>query len=192
MKEIIKNFENNGFKVSYFEDENQARNYLSTEIQDTTVAFGGSMTCLDIDLHNLLREKNQVLYHSADGTFPKSYNVYISSANALSKTGEIVNIDGTGNRVSGTIFGPEKVYIICGVNKIADTLDEAIFRAQNIAAPLNAKRLNRKTPCASSDKLKCFNCNSAERICRTTVIMNKKSGGISHFEIILINKKLGF
>ena len=191
MEQTIKNFQNNGFTVSFFEDESQVISYLKENISDTTVTFGGSMTCVDMGLYGVLSENNEVFYHSADGFFHQTPDVYIASANALSKTGEIVNIDGTGNRVSAMIYGPKQVYLICGINKLVDTLPDAIFRAQNIAAPLNTRRLNRKTPC-SKGELKCHNCNSDERICRTTSIMTKKSGGISHFEIILVNKSLGF
>lgn len=84
--------------------------------------------------------------------------VYISSANGVAETGELVNIDGTGNRVAATLYGPEKVYFIVGLNKLAPTLEAAIWRARNIASPLNAKRLNRKTPCALSEVMKCYDC----------------------------------
>ena len=116
--------------------------------------------------------------------------IYISSVNAISENGEIVNIDNTGNRVAAISYGPEKVYLVIGSNKVADTLESAIYRARNVASPMNAKRLNRKTPCAVKGD-KCYDCNSPERICRNlSVLWTKPTGAI--YEIILINESLGY
>lgn len=191
MNDIISNFERNGYAISFFENSTSAIDYLKEQISDTTVTFGGSMTCVDLGLHDILREKNQVFYHAVDGFVTTDSKVYIASANALTKTGEIVNIDGRGNRVASTIFGADKVYLVCGTNKLCDDIPSALHRASNVAAPLNSRRLNRKTPCAQGE-LKCHNCNSPERICRSTVLMTKKTGDIAHFEIILIDESLGY
>lgn len=191
MDNILKNFKKNGFIANYFESSAQAVDYLKKEINNSVVTFGGSMTCVELNLHDIMRENNKVFYHGDDGVLNQTPDVYIASANALTTDGRIINIDGRGNRVSATIFGPKKVYLICGTNKLEDSLEKAMFRAKQISAPLNSRRLKRKTPCVSSE-LRCYNCNSPERICMSTVIMDKKSGGISHFEIILINEKLGY
>lgn len=191
MENIISNFKRNGFAVSFFENSNQAVEYLKQNIIDTTVTFGGSMTCSDLELHSMLAQKNKVYYHAVDGFVTTDSQVYIASANALTKTGEIINIDGRGNRVANTIHGANKVYLICGTNKLCDDIPSAMHRASNIAAPLNSRRLNRKTPCTKGE-IKCHDCNSPERICRSTVIMTKKTGAVEHFEIILIDEKLGY
>ena len=118
--------------------------------------------------------------------------VYISSANGVAETGELVNIDGTGNRVAATLYGPEKVYFIVGLNKLAPTLEAAIWRARNIASPLNAKRLNRRTPCALSEVMKCYDCQSPERICRGMTIHMGPMKGVGETIVVLIDEELGY
>lgn len=115
--------------------------------------------------------------------------IFLTSANALAETGEIVNIDGVGNRVSSTLFGHEKVYFIIGKNKLVPTYDDAIWRARNIAAPKNAQHRKRKTPCAvNADR--CYDCNSPERVCRALVVLWGSVTGCQT-EIVLVNEDLG-
>ena len=116
--------------------------------------------------------------------------IYISSVNGISEAGDIVNIDNTGNRVAAISYGPQKVYRLVGENKVTTTLDEAIYRARNIAGPRNAQRLQRRTPCAIKGD-KCYDCNSPERICRNLCVMWDKPTG-AEYEIILINEELGY
>lgn len=116
--------------------------------------------------------------------------VYLTSINALSQTGEIVNIDGTGNRIAGALFGHEKVYFVIGTNKLVATLEDAIWRARNIAAPPNAKRLQLRTPCAIKGD-RCYDCSSSDRICNGMMIHFKKMNDMD-MEIILIHEQLGF
>ena len=97
-------------------------------------------------------------------------DVYVSSANALAESGEIINIDGRGNRVAGTLYGAERLYLVIGKNKLAPTFEDALWRARNIAAPKNAKRLGVKTPCAIRGD-HCYDCSSPERICRGLVVL---------------------
>ena len=116
--------------------------------------------------------------------------IYISSVNAISESGEIVNIDRVGNRVAGISFGPEKVYFLVGINKITPDLDSAIYRARNVAAPLNAKRLKLKTPCAKKAD-KCYDCKSPDRICcNMSIFLHKPIG--REYEVVLINEPLGY
>ena len=103
----------------------------------------------------------------------------------------LINIDGTCNRVGGLLYGHEKVYLVVGVNKIAPDYDAALFRARNVAAPLNARRLDRKTPCAQGKELKCYNCASPERICRALTVLWTKPGG-ADYEIVLIDEPMGY
>lgn len=191
MQDIIKNFERNGFSIKTFDTKNQAKEYLLSEINHTTVTFGGSVTLANMGLYYDLKENNETFYHAVDGIHKTGSKVYISSANALSKDGQIVNVDGFGNRVAGTIYGADCVYIVCGMNKMCDNLQDAMFRARNVAGPLNARRLNKNTPCAKGE-LRCYNCNSEDRICRATVIIDKKPTSIQKYEIILINDSLGY
>lgn len=195
----IKNaFEKKGYIVTCFETAAQAAEYLNEQIDNVTVAFGGSMTIKDMGLSAMLKSHNTFYSHwdTSSGLSEEeairrasTTEVYLSSANAMSKTGEIVNIDGTGNRVSSLAFGHKRVYYVVGKNKIADNLDAAIDRARNIASPLNAKRLNRKTPCVVD--MKCHDCNSPERICRGMFITLVPMRGVQT-EIVLINEDLGY
>ena len=117
-------------------------------------------------------------------------SIYITSVNGIAESGEIVNIDGNCNRVASIFYGHEKVYFVIGENKIEKDYDSALYRARNIAAPLNAQRLGVKTPCAiKADK--CYDCKSPERICRgLSVLWEKPMTG--EFEIILIHENLGY
>ena len=116
--------------------------------------------------------------------------IYFSSVNGLAETGEIINIDGTCNRVASILFGHEKVYLLVGENKIAKDYDSALWRARNIAAPKNAQRMKAKTPCAIKGD-KCYNCESPNRICRELSVL-WGAPLRSNFEIILIHEELGF
>ena len=118
--------------------------------------------------------------------------VYITSANALAETGEIINIDGVGNRAASTLYGHQKLYFVVGRNKLAPTYEEALWRARNIAAPKNAQRLGRKTPCAIKGD-RCYDCKSPERICRGLVVLWEPMMGMEQTtEVLLVDEELGF
>lgn len=193
---VIGNFEKNGFHAVYFDTAAEAADYLCTQIQDTDVGIGGSMSAQELKLGELLAEKNNVFWHwgqSSPETLPAAAGaqVYITSCNGLSETGELVNIDGTGNRVASTLYGHDRVYFVCGVNKLAPDCEGAIHRARNVASPLNARRLGRKTPCAVGE-LKCHDCSSPERICKALVVLWKKPNSIRHAEVVLVGQTLGY
>ena len=184
-----------GFKVSSFETAKEAAEYLNTQIDGATVGFGGSVTLEQMQLFETLQKNNTVYWHWKQSPAQavenaRSAQVYLTSANAVSETGEIVNIDGTGNRVASGLYGHKKVWIIAGKNKLAPTYDEALWRARNIAAPKNAQRLHAKTPCAvKADH--CYDCKSPGRICRAlTVLWGAMMG--SDMEVVLVNEDLGY
>ena len=191
--------ESKGFKVSTFETKEQATDYLDHEINNTSVGFGGSMTLEEMGIYEKLCTHNEVHWHHrmpANKTKAEvridacRANIYLSSVNGLAETGEIINIDGTCNRVSAIFYGHEKVYLIVGKNKIAQNYDTALWRARNIAAPLNAKRLNMKTPCAVKGD-KCYDCSSPDRIC-CGLSVHYKAPMTGTTEIVLINENLGY
>ena len=195
---LKQNLENKNYKVNTFENAKDAVAYLEKEIVNTTVGIGGSVTVDEIGLFDAIKDNNKVFWHWKDKstlswqeTLSEAANaeIYITSANGVAETGEIINIDGTGNRVAATMFGHKKVYIIIGKNKIAKNYDEALFRARNIAAPLNAKRLNKETPCVKLGK--CIDCNSPQRICRGLFVLWQKPTSYD-CEVILINENLGY
>lgn len=198
--EILKqNLESKGYQVHIFNNKEDAADYVDSQINQTTVGLGGSVTIRQLNLFEKLSSHNTVYWHDEKPEHltimetrkaASRADVYISSVNAISEAGEIVNIDNTGNRVAATTFGPEKIYLLVGSNKVAKDLESAIYRARNVASPLNAKRLNRKTPCAVKGD-KCYNCNSPERICRNLSVFWEKPTG-AEYEIILINESLGY
>lgn len=196
---ITDKLRNLGYKVSEFETARDAAEYLGKEIKNKTVGFGGSITLEQMKLYEILSKSNTVYWHQRiSGGAPdtkirqlaNSADIYISSVNALAKTGEIVNIDGNCNRVASLLYGREKVYLVIGRNKIRETYEEALFRARNIAAPLNAKRVGAKTPCAvKADK--CYDCNSSQRICRGLCVLWAPPM-TGEYVILLINEDLGY
>ena len=116
-------------------------------------------------------------------------DAYFVSSNAITEDGEIYNVDGNGNRVAAMLFGPDKVIIICGVNKIVKDLDAAIKRNRELAAPMNTKRLNKKTPCAKVGY--CMDCRSPERICNEYTLI-KRQRDKDRIHVIFLNENLGF
>lgn len=196
---LKENLQRLGYQVTEFDTKEAAVRYLDNSIDNRSVGFGGSMTLKEMELSDKLEKHNQVLWHwnvpegksGADILKEaQAADIYISSVNGIAQTGEIINIDGNCNRVAGMMFGHEKVYLVAGENKVADDYEKALYRARNIAAPLNAKRLGKKTPCAVKGD-RCYNCTSPERICRgLSVFWTKPSG--REYEIILIHENLGY
>lgn len=189
---LKKNLEELGVPVHYFETARAAVDYLDREIDGTSVGFGGSVTLQEMGLYPRLSAHNQCFWHWEGGSLKDaaSTRVYLSSVNAMAETGELINIDGNGNRVSSTIYGHEKVYLVAGVNKITPDYEAALWRARNIAAPQNAKRLGRKTPCAEKGD-RCYNCKSPDRVCRVLSVFWGRPLAVPEMELILIGEDLG-
>lgn len=193
------NLEDKGYQVSVFDTKEAAAKYMDGQINEKVVGFGGSVTLHEMDLFRILSAHNTVYWHDEKPenmsimetrTAATKAEVYVSSVNGISEQGEIVNIDNTGNRVAAISYGPSRVYLVIGANKVAADYESAMFRARNIAAPLNAKRLNRSTPCAiNADK--CYDCKSSERICRNLSVLWEKPTG-AEYEVILIKEHLGY
>ena len=116
-------------------------------------------------------------------------DVYLTSVNAIARTGEMISIDGVGNRLSSMLFGHKKIYFVIGRNKLTDTCEQAVWRARNIAAPRRARELNRKTPCAVRCDM-CYDCKSTDRICRGMVTLWEPMSGMEA-EVLLVNEELG-
>ncbi len=197
IKKLTENLEKNGFMVSYYETGVEAVKAIAGAVNGKTVGIGGSKTIEALGLFEALKDHNSVSWHwkqtSPDANDVSAQaQVYLTSANGVAETGEILNIDGTGNRIAAAQYGREKVYIIIGVNKIAPDYERALWRARNIAAPLNAKRLDRKTPCALSSEMKCYDCDSPERICRGLSVFYRKLNGVKDCEVVIINEELGY
>lgn len=198
VQKLKENLERNGFVVSYYETAAEAKEALVAAINGKTVGFGGSCTLRDMGLFEALSENNQVFWHWKQQPINEARakanaaDVYLTSLNGVAETGELINIDGDGSRLAATTFGDKKVYFVIGVNKIAPDFHSALDRARNIAAPLNARRLNKETPCAMGKEVKCYNCQSPNRICKGITILERKLGGVSEMEVMIINEELGY
>ncbi len=191
---VKKNLEARGFRVKTFDTAAEAAAYLDGAIDGTTVGMGGSITSKEMGLYDKLASHNEVFWHWVNGPGERvkaaGAKVYITSANGLAETGEIINIDGAGNRVASMLYGHETVYFVVGKNKLAPTYEEALWRARNIAAPKNAQRLAAKTPCAvKADR--CYDCKSPDRICRGMAVLWECIMGMN-IEVILIDEELGY
>ena len=195
---LEKNLKWRGIKLAVFQTKEEAADYLVREIQGKSVGFGGSMTLETMGLYEKLKANNEVFWHwrqdmTADEAKKRAYtaDIYLSSLNGVAETGELVHIDGGGNRVAATQTKHEKVYFVVGENKIAPDLHAAIHRARNIAAPLNARRLHKKTPCAvKADH--CYDCKSPERICRSLNVIWERPSAVAACELVLIREPLGY
>lgn len=153
------------------------------------------MTLLHMGLFEALKQHNMVIdpQHPAEGMdfFEAARQcltteLFFTSANALAQTGEIVNIDGSGNRVAGSLYGHKKVYFVITADKLVPSLEQAVWRARNIAAPQNARRLGLETPCVIGEP-RCYDCSSPERICSAMCIYFKAVNDLET-EVILIDE----
>jgi hypothetical protein len=191
------------FDPYFFETADEAKPFITGRIDpQETVGVGGSVTFREeLGIADALRNRgNPVCDHWDAAADParrlelkrkqRGMDVFLSSVNALTADGILVNLDGGGNRVAGICSGPKKVIIAAGTNKIVDSLDLAIHRTRHQAAVINAMRLKRKTPCAETGV--CSDCSSAERICAALLILFKKPNDIDLFTAVLINEELGY
>lgn len=199
IENTINSLEKNGYKVSFFKTGEEAVQYLENTVENKTIGFGGSRTLTDLNLQNRLSKKNKVWnpdFPEAGENFRSTAmnsldsDYYFLSANGLSEDGIIVLLDATGNRLGGSLFGHKKVYYVIGTNKIAENLEQTIWRVRNIAAPKNAVRFQLKTPCAVKGD-KCYDCKSPDRICNSLLIHLKKTDACE-VEVVLIDENLGF
>lgn len=192
----------NGFTALYCPTAEEAlKAILELGVEAQSVGFGGSMTIADLGVQAQFEEMGkEILNHSrADLSREQKMEVmrrqltcdlFLCSTNALTLNGELINIDATGNRVAAMFFGPQRVVVVAGRNKLVDgTVDEAIQRVKQWATPPNAKRLNFNTPCAKTGF--CSNCNSPDRLCRITTVIDRKPR-FTDLRVLVVNKELGF
>ncbi|MCW4039007.1 MAG: lactate utilization protein [Candidatus Bathyarchaeota archaeon] len=191
----------NGFEAVYASTRTDAlQEVLNRVPTDALVGVGGSITVRELGLIDALNQRgHQVAEHWSSDLSPDermairrqqlTSDVFLTSSNAITESGHLVNVDGAGNRVAAMIFGPKKVIVVAGVNKIVKNLEAALDRVNNVAAPMNAKRLNRKTPCAVTGQ--CTDCRSPERICNVTTIINRKPGR-TDVTVLLVGEELGY
>ena len=191
---VEKALKERGYSVKVFATGAEAAAYLDGEIDGMSVGIGGSATVQDLGLYELLGKHNTVIWHwkqeAAEARkAAMTTDVYLTSANAVAESGEIVNIDGVGNRVASTLFGHKKVYFIIGRNKLTPDYESAVWRARNVAAPRRAQQMGRKTPCAA-EAARCFDCRAADKVCRGMVTLWAPMMG-AEAEVILIDEEHG-
>jgi len=200
-KKAIERLEGHDFKAIFIKTKEEVIEEIWKHIAPKQrIGVGGSLTIRDLGIVNQLENRGYTVYDHWKPGLPKenvlefrksqmTSDVFLSGANAITLNGELVNIDGIGNRVNSSIFGPGKVILVAGYNKIVEDVPEAIRRIKNVAAPLNARRLNIDVPCAKLGK--CVDCNSPNRICRVIVIHERKPS-LTDMLIILVGEELGF
>lgn len=204
LKEVGESLEGNNFSVFIAADANEAEKIVLEEIiakeNPQSVSWGGSMTFTTTGIYNAVKEKAgiEVLDTFAKTVQPEEFlerrrqallvDLFITGTNAITETGQLVNLDMFGNRVGAITFGPKSVVVLVGRNKIVPDLEEAMLRIKEYVAPANAMRLDKKTPCVKTSH--CMECNSPERICNTWTI-TEKSFPKGRIKVILINADLG-
>lgn len=191
---LQKTLEAAGFTVQWFPTAQAAKEALVARFAGKTIGMGGSVTLRDLGLYEALSQRSTVYWHwqqPGPETLAQAAQaqVYLTSVNALAETGQLVNIDGTGNRVAALCFGPTQVVVVAGMNKVAGDLDGAMRRAREVAAPMNAQRFPLKTPCVANGL--CGDCKGPDSICAqiVTTRLCKPAGRI---KVVLVGEDLGF
>ncbi len=209
IQKTMKAFQKNRYDTSYFATKEEAAQYLASQIHGKKVGLGDSMTLEAMHMYELLSQDNTVIsppqrvkelpadtdpdekteVFLAAGREALATDIFMLSANAITETGIIVNMDGAGNRVAGSLFGHEKTYFVVSTKKLVATVEEAIARIHEVAAPQNAHRKGKRTPCAK-EGLRCYDCASPARICNALIIHYKKMS-YRPMEIVLVDEDLG-
>ncbi|HOX16834.1 MAG TPA: lactate utilization protein [Spirochaetales bacterium] len=197
----VKVLKKNGFDAVFAATPEEAVEKVMAFIaKGKTVGFGGSMTVKALGIQEKAKELGaEILDHNAQGLSPDgklavlrrqlTCDVFVSGSNAVTLEGDIVNVDGNGNRVAALTFGPAKTVVVVGVNKIVRDLDEAMARIESYASPMNNKRLDKTNPCVKTGL--CEDCEGATRICRVYQILRRKPS-LSDFTVVIVGARLGY
>jgi L-lactate utilization protein LutB len=202
---LLEALKNNRFDAVFVKNRQEALQCILDRVPPgSIVGAGDSLTLKEIGIFEELERRNFTVYWPFDKKVAKEKrrniarkallaDVFLSGSNAITMDGKIVNVDASGNRVAGMIFGPKKAIIIVGINKIVENLDKAFERIRNVAAPLNAKRIREERgwellPCVKAER--CVDCNAENRICNITAIIEKKPRAID-VSVIIVGEELG-
>jgi len=200
-EKCVKNLKKHSFDAHFVQDSKEALKLIMGMVSGyDTFGFGGSDTTRGLKIPDELIKMGKTVYdHNQEGLSPEdsydyrrkqfSSDCFFCSANAISATGEIVNVDGVGNRTNAMCFGPKKVIIVAGTNKVTHDLESAIKRIKEVAGPMRAKSLGMDTPCAKTGI--CDDCNVPMRICNITAILHRKPM-MTDISVVLINEELGY
>lgn len=201
-RKAVAALEKNGFTAQYCDTPKATAEYILACADDAaTIGFGGSMSVVSLGVEQILRERGKEILNHGSPSFSREEKIeimrrqltcdlFLSGCNALTLNGELINIDATGNRVAAMLFGPRRVIVVAGRNKlVSGTPHDAILRVKNWATPPNAKRLSFKTPCCVTGF--CSDCNSPDRLCRATTIIDRKPR-LTDLHVLVVNADLGF
>ena len=197
---LVQNLRKRHFEAYYCEDRAAAlEKALELIPNGVSVGWGGAMSCEQIGLMEALKERNVELVDRSKAASAQervklmkqrlTADVFLTGANALSLDGQMVNIDGNGNRVAAIVYGPDSVIVVAGMNKVCDNLEQAVQRARSIAAPANAQRFQITTPCKAAGS--CHNCTSPDCICNQ-ILITRHCRPAGRIKFILVGEELGF
>ncbi len=201
--QCVESLNNKGFTAVYAQNKQHAVDFVLKAIpnETSTIGIGGSVTIRDLNLPEILNQKGFTLYDHWDNTLTKekknevrhkqiTADVFLSSVNALCIDGTLINSDGFGNRVSSMIFGPQITIVVCGINKLVYSLDEAFRRIGRYAAPINSRRLG--SPISVQNIISDSRLLDPDLGCRITTIIQKPPLAKNKFVVVLINEILGY
>ena len=201
IEKVISNLNKNNMEGYFISSAKELFALLMKLIPEgSTIGCGDSVTLEELGVFDFLRKENYIFYdkfvpaltsEEKRQIYLKNFtaDTFITGTNAITADGKIFNIDGNGSRVAPMLFGPEQVIVIVGINKLAENVDSAIKRARQVAAPLDAKRLGKQTPCVNLSR--CIDCGHKQRICNDFVLITgqfKKD----RIKVILVNEELGY
>ena len=198
-KILVQNLQNRHFEAYYCENKEKAlEKALELIPEGASVGWGGAMAAQQIGLTNAIQKGNYTALDRSSCTSPEELervtrewfgcDCFLTGANAISLDGQMVNIDGTGNRVAAICYGPKEVIVIAGMNKVMDSLEDAVTRARTVAAPANQQRFLRDTPCTVTGS--CGDCKKADCICNQIVI-TRHCRPAGRIKFILVGEALG-
>ncbi len=200
-RKVVESLAKRGFKAQFCVNGEEAAAYILEQAKEAqNVGFGGSLSVADLDLTIALTEQGkEIINHGFPNLTPEqkviamrrqlTCDLFLTGTNAVTLDGVLVNIDGNGNRVASMMFGPKKVIVVVGRNKIVDgSAEDAIARIKEWASPPNAMRLSKQTPCAATGT--CSDCDSPQRICRITTILDRKPS-LTDIHVLVVNEEMG-
>lgn len=198
---LVKNLKSRNFDAYYCATRDEAlEKAISLIPTGSIVGWGGAASAQDIGLLDVMRTGDYREIDRDKALNPEERNVamrqcllsdvFITGANAISMDGQMVNIDGNGNRVAAIVYGPKSVIVVAGMNKVVDTVEDAVVRARTVAAPINKQRFPAPTPCMATGS--CADCNSDGCICNQILITRRNSGAPGRIKFILVGEELGF
>lgn len=197
---VVKSLESRNMEAYFVETKEEAvKKALELMPQGSSISWGGTMSVTEVGLMEAIRQGEYVLYDRDQAETPEEReemmrraffaDFYLGSTNAMSEDGVLVNIDGNANRVAAYAYGPKNVLLIVGMNKVVKTAEDAVQRARNEAAPINAQRFQKETPCVSGGT--CFDCKKQGCIC-SQILITRYSQIPGRIKVILVNESLGF